>query len=277
VDFNVALLKEYVVEPKAMVATATIGFPLPIWDQNKGNIMAAEAGLVRATEESHRVEMNLTQTLSTNFTNYKTSLQSLDYYRNHILPDAVRAYRGVLERRQLDPNAAFSDLFGAQQTLAGFVTTYLGVLSTLWTSSVNVADMLQTDDLFALAQPQAVPSLPDLGTLLPFPCCHPSADCGPMPIGAASFGAATSVPRSTVFAASPIARPARSGQNTSVSDLANADVESVANFGTEPAAGGPVPNAAGTPPTPAAPQNPVAPQNAEKPQPAVVPAIHTSN
>ena len=152
VEFNIALLKEFEVEPKALVPTATIGFPLPIWDQNKGNIMSAEAALIRATEESHRVEMNLTQTFSTNFNNYKTNLQALDYYRNHILPDQVRAYRGVLERRQLDPNAAFSDLFGAQQTLAGFVTQYLSVLGTLWSSSVSVADMLQTDDIFQLAQ-----------------------------------------------------------------------------------------------------------------------------
>src|ERR1700677_3718469 len=126
-DVNVALLKDLTVEPKGLTPTATISFPLPIWDQNKGNIIAAEAGLVRATEESHRVELALSNLLATNFNGYKTNLQALDYYRNHILPDQVRAYRGVLERRQLDPNAAFSDLFGAQQTLAGFVTTYVGV------------------------------------------------------------------------------------------------------------------------------------------------------
>ncbi len=205
IDVNVALLKDYVVEPKAMVATATIGFPLPIWDQNKGNILAAESGLVRATEESHRVEMNLTTLLTTNYTNYKTNLQALDFYRNHILPDQVRAYRGVLERRQLDPNAAFSDLFGAQQTLSGFVTTYLGVLSTLWTSSVNVADMLQSDDIFQLAQPQAVPALPDLGVLLPFPCCHPSAPGEPL----IHYEAAAHVPQTTVAAAQPTTKPAQ--------------------------------------------------------------------
>jgi hypothetical protein len=147
----------------------------------------------------------------------------------------------------------------------------LGVLSTLWTSSVSVADMLQTDDLFALAQPQAVPSLPDLGTLFPFPCCHPSADCPPIPIGAANFEAAAGAARRTVAAAPSVVHLARPGQGTSVNDLANADVESIANFGAEPAAGSPVRNAAGNPPASAS------PQNVEKPQPAVVPAIHTSN
>ena len=114
VDVNVGLLQEFVIDPKQMTPMASIGLPLfPVWDQNKGNIMAAEAALIRATEEPHRVEENLTNLLATNYTNYKTNLDALDYYRRRILPDQVRAYRGVLDRRQVDPSAAFSDVFGA--------------------------------------------------------------------------------------------------------------------------------------------------------------------
>jgi len=40
VDFNVSLLKEYSLPPKQFVHTATIGMPLPVWDQNKGAIYA---------------------------------------------------------------------------------------------------------------------------------------------------------------------------------------------------------------------------------------------
>jgi outer membrane protein, heavy metal efflux system len=174
VDVNIALLNEYAVPPKQFVPTATIGLPLfPIWDQNKGGIMTAEAALIRATEEPHRVEMNLTNLLATAYSGYKTNLEALEFYRHHILPDQVRAYRGVLTRRQIDPNVAFSDLFGAQQTLATSVSTYLGVLGSLWTSVVSVADLLQTDDLFQLAEPRDVPGLPDLEHLTPWPCCHP--------------------------------------------------------------------------------------------------------
>jgi len=179
VDVNVSILQEYAVAPKQMVPTATIGLPLfPIWDQNKGNIIAAEGGLIRATEEPHRVEENLTNLLATAFTNYKTNLDALEYFRLHILPDQVRAYRGVLDRRQVDQNVAFSDLFGAQQTLASDVTTYLGILGTLWSSVVSVADLLQTDDLFQLAEPRQVPGLPDLEHLPPWPCCHPGVSSG---------------------------------------------------------------------------------------------------
>jgi len=175
VDVNVSVLKEYVLPPKQFVHTVTVGLPFPIWDQNKGNIMAAEAALGRATEEPHRVEESLKTTLATAYAGYKQNLDALEYYRRFILPDQVRYYRGVFDRRQIDPNAAFGDLVTAQQTLAANVTSYLGILGTLWSSVVSVADVLQTDDLFQLAQPKAVPPLPDVEQLMALPCCHPCA------------------------------------------------------------------------------------------------------
>jgi cobalt-zinc-cadmium efflux system outer membrane protein len=188
VDFNISLLKEYAVPPKQFVHTLTVGLPFPIWDQNKGNIISAEAAFMRASEEPHRVEENLTTSLATAYTGYKNNLNALEYYRKHILPDQVRAYRGVLERRQIDQQGvAFGDLLSAQQALVADVTAYLAVLSSLWTSVVNVADVLQTDDLFQVGQPLAVPALPDLDSLLSWPCCHvcpPSgagSDCGCSP------------------------------------------------------------------------------------------------
>jgi cobalt-zinc-cadmium efflux system outer membrane protein len=174
VDVNVGLLKEYALAPKQFVHTLTVGVPFPVWDRNQGNIMAAEAALVRATEEPHRVAENLTATLATAYTAYKQNLDALEYYRRMILPDQVTYYRGVLQRRQIDPGASFGDLVTAQQTLATNVTSYLGILGSLWSSVVSVADVLQTDDLFQLAKPQPVPPVPDLDGLSAWPCCH---DC----------------------------------------------------------------------------------------------------
>jgi cobalt-zinc-cadmium efflux system outer membrane protein len=184
VDFNVSFLKEYALAPKQFVHTVTIGLPLPIWDQNKGNIISAEAALMRSSEEPHRVEESLTTSLATAYTGYKNNLEALEYYRRHILPDQVRAYRGILERRQIDVAVAFGDLLSQQQALVADVTAYLSILSSLWTSVVSVADLLQTDDLFQVGQPLAVPPLPDLESLPSWPCCHicppPGADpkCG---------------------------------------------------------------------------------------------------
>jgi cobalt-zinc-cadmium efflux system outer membrane protein len=150
----------------------TIGVPIPIWDQNKGNIKSAQAALIRAVEESHRVENALTGTLATNYTNYQNNLNALEYYRRYILPDQVRYYRGVFDRRQADLTASPSDLVTAQAALATNVQTYLGILGSLWTAVVSVADLMQTPDLFQLATPRELPELPDLDKLPRWLCPH---------------------------------------------------------------------------------------------------------
>jgi cobalt-zinc-cadmium efflux system outer membrane protein len=173
VDVHVEVAKESTLPPFAWYTGVQVGVPVPIWNQNKGPIIAAQAALVRALEEPHRVETNLTNNFATAFVNYKNNIEGVDYYRRYILPDQVRAYRGVYERRQVDPNSAFGDLVQAQQTLAADVATYLNLLGQLWTSVVTVADFLQTDDLFQQAHPQELPRLPDFSVLPPWPCPHP--------------------------------------------------------------------------------------------------------
>jgi outer membrane protein, heavy metal efflux system len=185
-DFNVGMFKDQALLPFGTYWSFGVTAPLPFWDQNRGNILSAESALARALEEPHRVEMALTNTLATNFTNYKTNLDAVEYYRRYVLPDQVRFYRGVLQRRQIDANAQFGDLVAAQQALASSVTTYLGLLGTLWSSVVSVADMLQTDDLFQNAELRGLPALPDLESLPPLPCCHPFGQTG--------AGCATPVP-----------------------------------------------------------------------------------
>jgi cobalt-zinc-cadmium efflux system outer membrane protein len=177
VSFNV--WKESTIPPYVIFYQTTVGFPMPIWDQNKGNIIAAQAALVRATEETHRVAVTLTNGIAAAYATYKTNLDSLEYYRRHILPGYVRAYRGVFQRRQIDINASPGDLVTAQQTLATGVSTYLGILGSLWSGAVSVADFLQTDDLFQVATPHELPELPDLGALPHWPCPHGRAAAGP--------------------------------------------------------------------------------------------------
>jgi cobalt-zinc-cadmium efflux system outer membrane protein len=180
-DLSVQMVvqKEFALPPFQWCPSTQVTFPLPVWDQNKGAVIAAEAALVSAAEEPHRVEVTLTGNLAAAYANYKNNLDALEYYRRFILPDQVRYYRGVFERRRVDINASFGDLVAAQQALAADVTTYLTVLGQLWTSVVTVADFLQTDDLFQLAQPQAVPELPDLEHVPVWPCPHPAQAVSP--------------------------------------------------------------------------------------------------
>jgi cobalt-zinc-cadmium efflux system outer membrane protein len=173
-DVRASIEHDYVLAPFGTYHQFSVGFPIALWDQNKGNIIAAQASLVRAGEESHRVEVALTNNLASAYGNYKNNLYSMEYYRRYILPDLVRYYRGVYARRQVDPSSAFGDLVFAQQNLSSNISAYLNVLQSLWMSVVSVADFLQTDDLFQMATPRPLPELTDLHEMRHWVCDHPA-------------------------------------------------------------------------------------------------------
>ncbi len=192
IDVRYSHEKDYALAPFGTYQTLSVGMPLVIWDRNKGNIISAQAALIRATEEQHNAEINLTNNFANAYTNYKNSLYAIDYYRRYILPDLVRYYRGVYERRPVQPDAVnVGDLAFAQQSLAQSITAYLTVLGSMWQSVVGVAAFLQTDDLFQMATPRPLPELPDFDELSQWACGHATiaASCGVDAVG--QPGAAT--------------------------------------------------------------------------------------
>jgi cobalt-zinc-cadmium efflux system outer membrane protein len=170
VDVTGSLWKEHQIFPLQNYYQIGVSIPFPLWDRNQGNIRAASAALVRAGEGPHAAEVSLTSRLAAAYATYRSNLAAMEYYRRNILPDQVRYYRGVFERRKIDPAAAFGDLVQAQQVLVADVTAYLGVLGSLWTAVVGVADLLQTADLYQLGKPLELPPLPALDGLDIWPC-----------------------------------------------------------------------------------------------------------
>jgi cobalt-zinc-cadmium efflux system outer membrane protein len=180
-DVSYKFARDFTVAPFGTYQQFQFQMPLAVWDRNKGNIVAAQAALARATEEQHNAQLDLTNRLADAYTNYQIDLYAIDYYRRFILPDLVRYYRGVYARRPLDPNNInLGDVAFAQQNLSQNVTAYLGVLGSLWQSVVTVADFLQTDDLFQMATPGPLPELPDFEELSRWACghAHLAASCG---------------------------------------------------------------------------------------------------
>jgi cobalt-zinc-cadmium efflux system outer membrane protein len=178
VDVRVMVQKDFTTPPFLGATSVQIGVPVPIWDRNQGHIMQAQGNLLRAAEEAHRVRSDLVQRLAEAFEQYENNRVLLDYYRTQILPDQVRAYRGVYERHDKDPDrVSFGDIVNAQQILASTVTTYVSVLGGAWAAVVEVAGLLQTNDLFQVADEHCVAPVPALDQLLELPCCHP---CSPV-------------------------------------------------------------------------------------------------
>jgi cobalt-zinc-cadmium efflux system outer membrane protein len=198
VDIRVMVQKDFTGAPFNMDPSLQVSVPLPVWDRNQGGIIQAQGNLVNSSEEAHRVRSDLTTRLADAFERYSTNRTLLLYYRDQILPDLVRAYRGLYQRYQTEmvPGAApgalappaavtappgFADVVVGQQNLSNAVVTYVQTLGQAWQAVVDVADLLQTDDIYRAGDyvfpTECVAPLPDIGALPALPCCHP---CSPL-------------------------------------------------------------------------------------------------
>ena len=176
-DFDVHLLiqKDYTTPPHLLVYSTNFTLPLPVWDQNQGGIMQAENQLVQAQMQPEQTRLTLTSTLADAYNRYGTAREQVRIALRQV-EDQVRAYRALYERRQQQPAAVgFGDLVTAQQTLVTYITGYVTALGLQWTAVVDVANLLQTDDLWGMGPNEEVEPVPDLEHLFHLPCPQP---CG---------------------------------------------------------------------------------------------------
>src|SRR5581483_10256007 len=80
-DVQVKVQRDFSVPPGQVVPSVTLSTPLSVWDQNKGNIIAAEAALGRALEQPHAAELTWTTNVATAFNTYRQNLKALEDYR----------------------------------------------------------------------------------------------------------------------------------------------------------------------------------------------------
>jgi len=176
-DINVLIQKDYTTPPHYLVYSGRLTLPVPVWDQNKGAILQARNLLIQAAQAPTQSQLQLTNTLADAFNRYTTARQQVQVTLQQI-KDQVRVYRGVYERYWRAPppgEVTFGDVVTAQQTLAGYISAYITALGLQWTAVVDVANVLQTEDLFQVSKTQEkMAPVPDLEHLLPLPGCRPS-------------------------------------------------------------------------------------------------------
>jgi hypothetical protein len=133
-----------------------------------------------ANEEPHRVRDDLTGRVADAYRRYNENFDLLGLYHKEILPKQVQAYRSAVQRHYGGEPAgvAFNDLITAEQNLVSVIGAYLTVLQAQWQAVADLGSLLQTNDIFQLAEGHRFAEVPDLSKLLPLPCCHP---CNPLP------------------------------------------------------------------------------------------------
>jgi cobalt-zinc-cadmium efflux system outer membrane protein len=163
VDLNILAQKDSTAPPNLIVHSLQVSVPVPIFDRNLGGIKQAEGALAQAQAGSEQVRNSLTSTLADAFNRYQTSRENVVIAMQQIR-DQVRAYRALYERRMRGPigDVSFGDVVTAEQTLAGYIAAYVTALGSQWTAVNDVANLLQTDDLFQSGARQTVEPVPDL-------------------------------------------------------------------------------------------------------------------
>jgi outer membrane protein, heavy metal efflux system len=185
VNVQASVVKDYTPPgPPGTYAAVQMSVAIPVWDLNKGNIVQSQGNLMRAIEEPHQTRDDLTARVADAFGRYENGRILLEMYRKNILPNQVQAFRAAVARHsraaEIEKGGiSFNDVITAEQTLVTVVTTYLGALGDQWKAVVDVANLLQTGDLFQVGgEVYTVAPVPELEHLLTMPCVHP---CSPLP------------------------------------------------------------------------------------------------
>ncbi|MEZ6065741.1 MAG: TolC family protein [Planctomycetaceae bacterium] len=135
----------------SFAANVQVGVEVPLFDRNQGNITAANAELVRAHQDLADTRNQLLGQLAEAHGRYSASQQIVKNYRDDILRDQVLVYRGVQERFRVWGEAGdFSEIVIAQQSLASAVDGYLSALNAQWQAAVDLAELIQADDMLQM-------------------------------------------------------------------------------------------------------------------------------
>ena len=161
--FYMALQKDSTTRPIYRTTyNMQVGVPVPIFDRNQGNILNAQGTLMKTAQEAPRIQNDLANRLADAVERYENARNLTELYRQNILPDQARTFRGLYERHQQQPDiVAFVEVVNAQQTLLTSINVYINTLSLRWTALTDIGSLLQIESL------EGIQSLLETGSPIP--------------------------------------------------------------------------------------------------------------
>lgn len=169
VNFQLVVQRDYTTPPFGTTANIQIGVPLPVWDKNLGGIQQAQASLLRASYEQARVRSDLSTRLADAYERYETNRLTVANYKDRVLPDLAKSYNAARSRALVTPSDIAStpvssfEFIATEQLYINALTTYQTALANQWQAVVDVASLLQIDDLYQEIPPaHSAPQVPCL-------------------------------------------------------------------------------------------------------------------
>lgn len=123
-----------------------LGIPLPINNQNEGNVSAAQADYCRALQEVQRLQLGIKSRLASASQAYQSAAASVDLYKTAVIPKAEK----MLELAELTFKAGeidFLQVLTIRRTYFDAMLEYLNSQTQLAQASANIEELLLSGSL----------------------------------------------------------------------------------------------------------------------------------
>ncbi len=133
-----------------------VGLPVPIWNKNQGNILAAQAKVNEAVHQVASVENQLVDQLAEAFSSYSAARERTERYKTSILPKAEQAYE-MSRKAYQGGQFEYLRVLQAQRAVAEANLELIRSLGEMWDAASLIAGLM-LEDQWPLAP--AVPTTP---------------------------------------------------------------------------------------------------------------------
>ncbi len=133
-NWDAELRVQYDTEADDLVAGISMGLPIPSRNRNQGAIHRAEAEIVAAEQDLHRLKFLLQQRLASAFQNYADARLTVAKHDDDILPNAKQTIDLVTQGFEAG-EVPYVDLLTAQRTFFQANLEYMDSLERLWSAA----------------------------------------------------------------------------------------------------------------------------------------------
>jgi cobalt-zinc-cadmium efflux system outer membrane protein len=140
-DLDVSLGSQYSAEDRERVNLVGLSLPLPLFNRNQGNILAAARRADQSRDQRNATELRLRNEVATSAEQWLMAREEIDAFESMILPSAQRAVESTARGFEMG-KFAFLDVLDAQRTLIQSRAQYIQALSAATESWVQLERIL---------------------------------------------------------------------------------------------------------------------------------------
>ena len=122
-----------------------VSVPVPVWNRNQGNVLAAQSEVGQAVQQVGLVQNDIVSRLAAAFGTYAAARKRADRYRTTIVPKARENYQ-LFQKAFQGGQADYLRVLLAQRSVAEANLEYVKSMGEMWRSASEVAGLMLEDE-----------------------------------------------------------------------------------------------------------------------------------